>query len=158
MPDPSPQYPFTFRKRITIQRFPELANLPPGHYAEIVVTFNGTEQQALNAARQLCGHQAAAHAVRMALDYQGLHPSILEDEGLSMLAQLHSEQTGQSFLPLPAADVPVSVFAALLKTADHYWEHAEQHCRITPADASRHGIPFQQALTPTPDKKERNQT
>ena len=147
MPDPSPQYPFTFRKRITIQQFPELATLPPGHYAEIVVTFNGTEQQALNAARRLCGHQAAEHAVRMALDYQGLHPSILEHEGLSMLARLHSEQTGQSFLPLPAAHVPLSVFAALLKTADQYWEHAEQHCRITPTDASRHGIPFQQALT-----------
>lgn len=156
MPHAQQKYPFTFRKRVTVQQPPSPSTRPTQHQTEIVVAFKGTERQAMNAARRLYGDQSASAAVRMALDCQQLHPSVLEREGLTMLARLHSEETGQKWRPRPTNEVPLHVFDALLRIAERHCENGERRCRVTPDDARRHHVPFQLALTrPSPTKQRR---
>ena len=84
-------YTFTFQKHIDRERLPQLDGLPEKAYANVRVEFEGTEQQALDAARTLYGEDKAAGAVRMGLKFDRLPPEVL-DSAIQTIAEQHQRR------------------------------------------------------------------
>ena len=90
------------------------------------VELEGTEQQALDAARTLYGEDKAAEAVRMGLEFDRLPPEVL-DSAIQTMAEQHSDTTGETWEALPDTEIPLNVFADLLQMANGgYWSNYEK--------------------------------
>ena len=140
-------FEFKFQQRVLEDQFTELTIFPEEAYASVVVEFTGNETQAMNTARHMHGEQEAAEAIRMALTYNHISPELMYDEGLPELAELYSEATGEEWEPLPAAEIPLHVFAQMLKIANEiYWETHEKSFHMTPDSMREHGVDIETAL------------
>ena len=140
-------FEFRFQHRVLQDEYAELKIFPPEAHASVVVEFTGNEAQALNTAQRLHSESQAAEAVRMALTYHQLPPDRMYDEGLPELAELYSAETGEAWEPMPAAEIPLHVFAHVLEIANEiYWENHEKSFHITPDLLREHGVNVETAL------------
>ena len=139
-------YTFTFQKHIDRARLPELAGFPEKAYANVRVEFEGTEQQALDAARTLYSADKAAEAVRMGLEFDRLPPEVLNSAIQAMAAQ-HSKATGETWEARPDSEIPLNVFADLLQMAnDSYWSKYEKSFELNVDVANERNIDITLAM------------